>query len=117
MVRNRARIAIVSNCLKTLAGVAEWQTRSTQNALSERACGFESHHRHKMMKDVPQGASFIIFRVRGRGLNEGLGPQRRGSARRVRRVEGAGGAHGEEAPRAALRRVEGAVVSPTTGTK
>jgi hypothetical protein len=28
------------------AGVAEWQTRSTQNALLERACGFKSHHRH-----------------------------------------------------------------------
>ncbi len=28
------------------AGLAEWQTRSTQNALSERACGFKSHIRH-----------------------------------------------------------------------
>jgi len=30
-----------------LAGMAEWQTRSTQNALSERACGFKSHFRHQ----------------------------------------------------------------------
>jgi large subunit ribosomal protein L36 len=29
------------------AGVAEWQTRRTQNALSVRACGFESHHRYR----------------------------------------------------------------------
>src|SRR5690606_31383958 len=28
------------------AGVVEWQTRSTQNALLERACGFESRSRH-----------------------------------------------------------------------
>ncbi len=28
------------------AGVSEWQTRQTQNLLSERACGFESHRRH-----------------------------------------------------------------------
>ncbi len=29
-----------------IAGVSEWQTRQTQNLLSARACGFESHHRH-----------------------------------------------------------------------
>lgn len=29
------------------AGVAEWLTRCTQNALSERACGFESRLRHQ----------------------------------------------------------------------
>lgn len=28
------------------AGLAEWQTRGTQNALPARACGFESHIRH-----------------------------------------------------------------------
>ena len=28
------------------AGLAEWQTRSTQNALLERACEFESRIRH-----------------------------------------------------------------------
>lgn len=33
---------IVAPC----AGVVEWQTRSTQNALLERACGFESRSRH-----------------------------------------------------------------------
>ena len=26
--------------------MSEWQTRQTQNLLSERACGFESHRRH-----------------------------------------------------------------------
>ena len=29
-----------------LARVAEWQTRRTQNPLSGRACGFESHLGH-----------------------------------------------------------------------
>ena len=29
------------------AGMSEWQTRQTQNLLSERACGFESHRRHE----------------------------------------------------------------------
>ena len=33
------------------AGLAEWQTRSTQNALSERACGFKSHIRHTNLED------------------------------------------------------------------
>ena len=37
------------------AGVAEWQTRSTQNALSERACGFESHHRYESRGPSRQG--------------------------------------------------------------
>src|ERR1700710_2236599 len=37
------------------AGVAEWQTRSTQNALLERACGFESHHRHNAREFDPFG--------------------------------------------------------------
>jgi hypothetical protein len=32
--------------------VAKWQTRSTQNALLERACGFDSHLRHQ--KENPQ---------------------------------------------------------------
>ncbi len=30
----------------TRARVAEWQTRGTQNPLSERACGFKSHPGH-----------------------------------------------------------------------
>ena len=30
------------------AGVVEWQTRSTQNALPERACGFKSRPRHHL---------------------------------------------------------------------
>ncbi len=29
------------------AGVAEWQTRPTQNRLSVRTCGFDPHHRHR----------------------------------------------------------------------
>src|SRR5450759_111342 len=32
---------------RNLAGVVEWQTRSTQNALLERACGFKSRPRHR----------------------------------------------------------------------
>jgi hypothetical protein len=28
------------------AGVVEWQTRGTQNALAARLCGFESRSRH-----------------------------------------------------------------------
>src|SRR5271154_6672231 len=44
-----------------LARVAEWQTRWTQNPLSERACGFESRpghpcdvarHRRPMCQDI-----------------------------------------------------------------
>ena len=31
----------------TPAGVVEWQTRGTQNALTERSCGFESRPRHR----------------------------------------------------------------------
>ena len=26
-----------------------WQTRQTQNLLSARVCGFESHHRHQTL--------------------------------------------------------------------
>jgi hypothetical protein len=29
------------------AGVAEWQTRGTQNPVSARVCGFDSHLRHQ----------------------------------------------------------------------
>ena len=36
-----------------LAGVAEWQTRSTQNALPGRACGFDPHHRHRSAQPRP----------------------------------------------------------------
>lgn len=31
---------------KSYAEVAEWKTRLTQNQVSERACGFESHLRY-----------------------------------------------------------------------
>jgi uncharacterized protein YlxP (DUF503 family) len=31
----------------THAGLAEWQTRPTQNRLSVRTCGFKSHIRHR----------------------------------------------------------------------
>ncbi len=36
-----------------LARVAEWQTRRTQNPLSERACGFESHLGHNSLDLSP----------------------------------------------------------------
>jgi hypothetical protein len=36
----------------SLARVAEWQTRRTQNPLSERACGFESHLGHSISGPV-----------------------------------------------------------------
>jgi hypothetical protein len=31
----------------------EWQTRSTQNRVSERTCGFDSHHRYMNRKIIP----------------------------------------------------------------
>jgi hypothetical protein len=31
-----------------LAGMAEWQTRRTQNPLAAMSCGFKSHFRHDM---------------------------------------------------------------------
>ncbi len=31
------------------AGVAEWQTRRTQNPLGASPCGFESHSRHEIV--------------------------------------------------------------------
>ena len=37
---------MICNRSKSLAGVAEWQTRQTQNLLFERVCEFESRHRH-----------------------------------------------------------------------
>lgn len=37
------------------AGVVEWQTRGTQNALLERAWGFESPSRHEVIADVTPG--------------------------------------------------------------
>ena len=37
----------ISATFDPLAGVAEWQTRWTQNPLSERACGFESRPGHR----------------------------------------------------------------------
>ena len=39
----------------TRAGVAEWQTRPTQNRLPERACGFESHHRYVQRRAALSG--------------------------------------------------------------
>jgi uncharacterized protein YlxP (DUF503 family) len=33
--------------VRTHAGLAEWQTRPTQNRLSVRTCGFKSHIRHR----------------------------------------------------------------------
>ena len=44
-----------------VAGVAEWQTRRTQNALPSRACGFDSHLRHNRLGSVtiPTGLFFI----------------------------------------------------------
>ncbi len=36
------------------AGVVEWQTRGTQNALPERACGFESRSRHMSSEQSPR---------------------------------------------------------------
>src|SRR3954451_24526289 len=51
---NRYRRVTGANCAPwsdtlcaSLARVAEWQTRRTQNPLSERACGFESHLGHE----------------------------------------------------------------------
>jgi hypothetical protein len=57
------------------AGLAEWQTRSTQNALLERACGFESHIRHngtgldplRHLEDLirDQAVSLAVHRIGG----------------------------------------------------
>ena len=44
---DEARAPITRLGLRRPAGVAEWQTRSTQNRLSERTCGFESHLRYR----------------------------------------------------------------------
>lgn len=40
--------------------MAEWKTRRTQNAVSERACGFESHLRYAAQKcsKIEQWAKF-----------------------------------------------------------
>ena len=38
------------------AGVVEWQTRGTQNALAARLCGFESRSRHRRRRR-PRGAT------------------------------------------------------------
>ncbi len=32
-----------------------WQTRATQNRVPVRACGFDSHHRHKKRPDKTSG--------------------------------------------------------------
>src|SRR5258708_39212580 len=43
------------------AGVAEWQTRRTQNPLPARACGFDSLLRHqqtKRLSELPLAESF-----------------------------------------------------------
>ena len=36
--------------LSRIAEVAEWQTRTTQNRVFARACGFDSHLRHNAHK-------------------------------------------------------------------
>lgn len=49
---------------KTCAGVVEWQTRSTQNRVSERTCRFESGHRHQLAAGSQQGwlPTFVLKR-------------------------------------------------------
>ncbi len=42
------------------AGVAEWQTRQTQNLLFARTYGFESHHRHFI---IPVRESMITYDI------------------------------------------------------
>lgn len=42
---------------RTHAGLAEWQTRPTQNRLSVRTCGFKSHIRHR--SPVSGAGSFV----------------------------------------------------------
>lgn len=45
----------------TCAGLAEWQTRGTQNALSERACGFKSHIRHMIRSRLAAVAGLALL--------------------------------------------------------
>ena len=47
------------------AGVVEWQTRGTQNALLERACGFKSRSRHV----DPVGSSTSVSNDKGVTFN------------------------------------------------
>ena len=37
----------IRSTMPATAGVAEWQTRGTQNPVSARVCGFDSHLRHQ----------------------------------------------------------------------
>ena len=37
----------------------EWQTRSTQNRVSERTCGFDSHHRYMERESGKRQIEFI----------------------------------------------------------
>lgn len=48
------------------AGLAEWQTRRTQNALSERTCGFDPHSRYDRREErrTPKGAALFTFATR-----------------------------------------------------
>ena len=44
----------------SLARVAEWQTRRTQNPLSERVCGFNSHLGHQVIHTLsPMGQRLL----------------------------------------------------------
>ena len=58
------------------AGLAEWQTRSTQNALSERACGFKSHIRHSFLEGRG-GTMTWVTRLRAFLLKQARQPQPR----------------------------------------
>src|SRR6478736_7729829 len=59
------------------AGVAEWQTRPTQTRLPERACGFDSHHRH-VETGAPGGdARFDVPAWAREKPNGGRGPRGR----------------------------------------
>jgi pyruvate kinase len=51
----RAASAAWVCCAAHLAGVVEWQTRGTQNALIARSCGFKSRSRHLDRQDALSG--------------------------------------------------------------
>ena len=63
------------------ARVAEWQTRRTQNPLSARACGFDSHlgHRHKSCSAASRmGKRPPVDAQHARPLERRVGVGRRG---------------------------------------
>ena len=47
----RGQSAVAGMLAPHPAGVVEWQTRSTQNALAARSCGFKSRSRHQTARD------------------------------------------------------------------